>query len=51
VKKEIYYALQKKKKQHVILSEENRKAVFVVEVLPSEERGKTEERMRRRDMA
>ena len=37
--------------QPVILSGENRRAVCVVEVLPSEERGKTEERQRRRDMA
>ena len=46
--------LQRNKKtnnQPVILSEEKRRAFFAVEVLPSEERGKTEERMRRRDMA
>ena len=46
--------LQRNKKtnnQPVILSEEKRRAFFVVEVLPSEERGKTKERMRRRDMA
>ena len=36
----IYYAIP----LYVILSGENRKAVFAVEVLPSEERGKTEER-------
>ena len=44
-KKEIF--LQRNKKtnnQPVILSEEKRRAFFVVEVLPSEERGKTEER-------
>ena len=37
--------------QPVILSEENREAVFAVEVLPSEERGKTKAPKRRRDMA
>ena len=35
---------------YVILSGENRKAVYVVEVSPSEERGETEERTRRWDL-
>ena len=41
----------KTKPLYVILSGENREAVGVVEILPSEERGKIKALKRRRDMA